>query len=116
MADISQDPACDHDWYATKPAGAKISIRLCRLCHHVDADDLNRSLDEYAEAWKPKPTTLTYAWSDGHTFSLVDQPGGVPDSERERALLRALLTHSLTALDRHDDPMGIAFTERPMTT
>lgn len=47
-----------------------------------------------------RPTSLTYAWSDGLTFSAVDLPGGTPNDARERALLRALLTHALQQLDR----------------
>jgi hypothetical protein len=58
-------------------------------------------------ALPPSPTSLTYAWSNGQTFSAVDQPGGIPDSGRERALLRALLTHTLQTLDERDHPLRI---------
>jgi len=51
----------------------------------------------------PAPVTLTYAWSDGATFTTVDH--GIPDNARERAILRALLVHTLTRLDEHDSPM-----------
>ncbi|MFI2081437.1 hypothetical protein ACH43Y_13955 [Streptomyces rubiginosohelvolus] len=56
----------------------------------------------------PSPTTLTYAWTDGHTFSHVDRPGGIPDNRRERSILRGLLTHTLTALDEHEHPLRLA--------
>jgi hypothetical protein len=59
---------------------------------------------------KQKPVTLLYAHSDGETFSYVDQPGGIPDSGRERALLRGLLGYALTQLDQYEitGPLGIA--------
>ncbi|MER7053470.1 hypothetical protein [Streptomyces sp. NPDC000351] len=58
----------------------------------------------------PKPTTLLYAWSDGQTFSVVDQPGEIPDSARERALLRGLLGYALSQLDQYEitGPLAIA--------
>ena len=49
-----------------------------------------------------KPVTLLYAHSDGETFSYVDQPGGIPDSARERALLRGLLGYALAQLDHYE--------------
>ncbi|MEV6547991.1 hypothetical protein AB0M57_04685 [Streptomyces sp. NPDC051597] len=58
--------------------------------------------------FKQKPVSLRYAWSDGQTFSEVDQPGGIPDRARERALLRALLTHALSQLDQYDPSVSIA--------
>ena len=58
-------------------------------------------------ALPPSPTSLTYAWSDGQTFSVVDQGSGIPDSARERALLRALLMHTLHALDEREHPLRI---------
>ncbi|MER6183018.1 hypothetical protein [Streptomyces sp. NPDC001652] len=58
-------------------------------------------------ALPPSPTSLTYAWSDGQTFSIVDHTGGIPDSARERALLRALLTYTLHALDEREHPLRI---------
>ncbi len=65
-----------------------------------------RTLNEYAlkqmERLKQKPTTLTYAWSDGQTFSNVDQPGGIPDNARERALLHGLRAYAATHLDRYE--------------
>lgn len=50
---------------------------------------------------KQKPTTLLYAWSDGETFSYVDQVGGIPDSARERALLGSLLAHARAQVDQY---------------
>ena len=58
-------------------------------------------------ALPPSPTSLAYAWSNGQTISLVDQPGGIPDSSRERALLRALLAHTLTQLDQYEITGGM---------
>ena len=58
-------------------------------------------------ALPPSPTSLTYAWSDGQTFSMVDQISGLPESARERALLRALLTYTIQALDERDHPLRI---------
>lgn len=111
---IAMTSPCEHAWEYNKPAGASASVRICRLCHTIDGEDLMRTLDEYAleqmERLKQKPTTLTYAWSDGQTFSVVDQPGGIPDSGRERALLRGLLGYALTQLDQYEisGPLGIA--------
>lgn len=51
----------------------------------------------------PAPVSLTYAWSDGSTFTTVDH--GIPDNARERAILRALLVHALTLIDERDNPM-----------
>lgn len=110
---FATDADCEHNWEYNKPAHATVSVRICSLCNTIDGEELMRTLNEYAleqaTNLKQKPTTLTYAWSDGQTLSVVDQPGGIPDNARERALLRALLAHSLEALDRHEDPMGIAF-------
>ncbi|MEU5900569.1 hypothetical protein [Streptomyces venezuelae] len=50
----------------------------------------------------PSPTSLTYAWSNGQTFSAVDHLGGIPDSARERALLRGLLTYTVSQLDQYE--------------
>lgn len=61
-----------------------------------------------ADRLKQKPVTLLYAWSDGQTYSYVDQVGGIPDRARERALLRALLSHALSQLDDYDPSLGIA--------
>lgn len=58
-------------------------------------------------ALPPSPTSLTYAWSDGQTFSIVDQSGGIPDSGRERALLRGLLGYTLTQLDQYEMTGGM---------
>jgi hypothetical protein len=51
----------------------------------------------------PAAVSLTYAWSDGATFTTVDQ--GIPDNARERAIARALLVHALTLIDERDNPM-----------
>lgn len=102
---------CEHSWSYNKPAHASASVRICTLCHKIDGEDLMRTLDEYAfeqmKRLKQKPTTLTYAWSDGQTFSVVDQPGGVPDSARERAILRGLLSYALTQLDQYEIAGGM---------
>lgn len=106
---VAQDPTCEHDWRNEKPAHASASVRACRLCHAIDGEDLMRTLNEYAQErmdlLRQKPTTLLYAWSDGQTFGVVDQPGGIPDIPRERALLRALLTHALGLLEEADFPL-----------
>ncbi|WP_432130643.1 hypothetical protein [Streptomyces tendae] len=98
--------SCVHIWEYNKPAHASASVRICSLCHAIDGEELMRTLDEYAaeemERFKQKPTALTYAWSDGQTFSVVDQPGGIPDSARERALLRGLLGYALAQLDQYE--------------
>lgn len=103
---------CEHSWSYNKPAHASASVRICSLCHKIDGEDLMRTLNEYAleqmTKLKQKPTTLVYAWSDGQTHSIVDQPGGIPDSARERALLRALLAHALAQLDQYEPMLGIA--------
>jgi hypothetical protein len=97
---------CEHAWSYNKSAHATASIRICSLCHTIDGEDLMRTLNEYAqeqmELLKQRPTTLTYAWSDGQTFSVVDQPGGIPDNPRERALLRGLLAHTQAQLDHRE--------------
>lgn len=54
-----------------------------------------------------KPVTLLYAWSDGQTFSVVDQPGGIPDSGRERALLRGLLGYAMSQIDQYEITGGM---------
>ncbi|MER5843708.1 hypothetical protein ABT099_26135 [Streptomyces prasinus] len=105
---IAMTNPCEHAWEYNKPANASASVRICRLCHTIDGEDLMRTLNEYAAAYRQKPTTLVYAWSDGQTLSVVDQSGGIPDSARERAILRALLTHTLAQLDQYD--MGIHLT------
>lgn len=103
---------CEHAWEFNKPAHASVSVRICSLCRKIDGVELMRTLDEYAleqmARLKQKPTTLLYAWSDGQTFSAVDQSGGIPDRARERALLRALLAHTLSQLDQYDPALGIA--------
>ncbi|WP_330449778.1 hypothetical protein [Streptomyces anulatus] len=104
---MSADALCEHAWSYNKPAHATAAVRICSLCHTIDGEDLMRTLDEYAAAYKQKPTTLLYAWTDGHTFSVVDQPGGIPDNRRERSILRGLLTHTLTTLDEHEHPLRL---------
>lgn len=100
---------CEHNWQYNKPAHASASVRICGFCHTIDGEDLMRTLDEYAleqmAKLKQKPTTLVYAWSDGQTFSAIDQPGGVPDNARERAILRGLLGHALKALEECENPL-----------
>ncbi|WP_307169090.1 hypothetical protein [Streptomyces sp. B3I7] len=56
---------------------------------------------------------MLYAHSDGQTFSAVDQPGGIPDTARERAILRGVLSYALAQLDQHEitGPLGIATME-----
>ena len=109
MADLpmSTDALCEHAWGDNKPAHASASVRICSLCHTIDGEDLMRTLNEYAAAYKQKPTTLVYAWSDGQTLSVADQPGGIPDNRRERSILRGLLTHTLAALDEHDSGLHL---------
>ena len=101
---MASESLCEHNWQYNSPAHASASVRICYFCHKIDGEDLMRTLNEYAleqmERLKQKPTTLLYAWSDGQTFSVVDQPGGIPDSARERALLRGLLGYALTQLDQ----------------
>ncbi|MFE7727387.1 hypothetical protein ACFU5D_16530 [Streptomyces anthocyanicus] len=105
--------SCVHIWEYNKPAHASVFVHICSLCHQIDGEELMRTLDEYATAFKQKPTTLVYAWSDGRTLSVIDQPGGIPDSARERALLRGLLGHALSQLDQYEitGPLGIAIQE-----
>jgi len=102
---LAASDLCEHAWEYNKPANASASVRICGLCHAIDGEDLMRTLNEYAAAYKQRPTTLVYAWSDGQTLSVVDQPGGIPASARERALLRALLTHAMRALDEEECPL-----------
>lgn len=103
---LAAQALCEHAWGYNKPANASASVRICSLCHTIDGEDLMRTLDEYAleqmTRLKQKPTTLLYAWSDGEAFSYVDQPGGIPDNARERALLRGLLGHALRSLDQYE--------------
>lgn len=108
---IAADSLCEHAWEYNKPAHASASVRICSLCHKIDGEDLMRTLDDYAlkqmAKLQQKPTTLVYAWADGQTLSVVDQSGGIPDSRRERAILRGLLTHTLHALDEHEHPLHL---------
>lgn len=108
---MAAESLCEHSWSYNKPAHASASVRICSLCHKIDGEDLMRTLDEYAleqmERLKQKPTTLTYAWSDGRTFGVVDQPGGIPDSGRERALLRGLLGYAMSQLDQYEISGGM---------
>lgn len=60
-----------------------------------------------SERLAQKPVTLLYAHSDGETFSYVDQVGGIPNSGRERALLRGLLGYALSQLDRYEITGGM---------
>lgn len=114
---MAAESLCTHSWSYNKPAHASASVRICTRCHKIDGEDLMRTLNEYAEQrrgdLKQKPTTLLYSHSDGEVYSYVDGPGGIPDNARERALLRALLTHTLAQLDRYevDTAMGV----RPVT-
>ncbi|GHC38130.1 hypothetical protein GCM10010348_76790 [Streptomyces anthocyanicus] len=108
---IAMPNPCEHAWEYNKPAHASASVRICSLCHKIDGEELMRALDEYAleqmTKLKQRATTLLYAWSDGETFSYVDQPGGIPNSGRERALLRGLLTHALRSLDEEEHPLRL---------
>lgn len=103
---IAVQNLCEHAWQYNKPAHASAFVRICGTCHTIDGEDLMRTLNEYAAerlgGFKQRPLTLLYAHSDGETYSHVDQPGGIPDSPRERALLRAILTHTLHTLDGHE--------------
>ncbi|MFF7147479.1 hypothetical protein ACFZAO_05320 [Streptomyces griseoaurantiacus] len=108
---------CEHAWEYNKPAGARLSVRICSFCHTIDGEFLTSTVNEYAheqiELCQPKPTSLQYAWSDGQRISAVDQHGGIPDSARERVILRALLGHALAQLDQYEmaGPLGIATME-----
>ena len=102
---LAAEALCEHAWSYNQPAHASASVRICSLCHTIDGEDHMRTLNEYAAAFKQRPTTLVYAWSDGQTLSVVDQSGGIPDSGRERALLRGLLTHTLKVLDESEHPL-----------
>lgn len=108
---IAAENLCDHAWSYNKPAHARVSVRICSLCHAIDGEDLMRTLNEYAEpqlsTLKQKPTTLLYAHSDGEVYSYVDQPGGIPNSGRERALLRGLLGYALAQLDQYEISGGM---------
>ena len=112
---LAAESLCEHSWSYNKPAHANASVRICGLCHKIDGEDLTRTLNEYAEEQmarlKQQPTTLLYAHSDGQTFSYVDLPGGIPDSARERALLRGLLKHALKSLDERENPLHIAYSD-----
>jgi hypothetical protein len=111
---LAAESLCEHSWAYNKPAHASASVRICSLCHKIDGEDLMRTLNEYAleqmSLLKQKPTTLVYAWSDGQTLSVVDEVGGIPDSGRERAVLRGLLGYALSQLDHYEiaGPLGIA--------
>ncbi|NED75388.1 hypothetical protein G3I51_24300 [Streptomyces sp. SID9944] len=111
---VAMPNSCEHDWQYNKPAHASASVRICALCHTIDGEDLMRTLDEYAAerlaALKQRPTTLLYAHSDGEVYSYIDQPGGIPDSAREQAILRGVLTHVLRTLDEHENPLRAAAT------
>lgn len=102
---------CEHNWQYNKPAHATASVRLCTFCHTIDGEELMRTLNEYAQEYaklySPKPVSLVYGHSDGQTFGVVDQVGGLPESARERALLRALLTFTLQTLDERDHPLRL---------
>lgn len=107
MADtVAVKDQCDHAWEYRKPAHTSASVRICSLCRSIDGEDLNRTLNEYAREYAktlaPKPVSLLYGHSDGEVFSVVDRIGGIPESPRERALLRALLTFTLTVLDERE--------------
>jgi hypothetical protein len=108
---LATENLCEHAWGYNKPAHASVSVRICSLCHKIDGEDLMRTLNEYAleqmERLKQKPTTLLYAHSDGHVFSYVDQPGGISDSGRERAVLRGLLGYALSQLDQYEISGGM---------
>ncbi|HEY9353703.1 MAG TPA: hypothetical protein VIP28_10645 [Nocardioides sp.] len=108
---LAAQDLCEHAWGYNKPAHASASIRICSLCHAIDGEELMRTLDEHAleqmSKLRQKPTTLLYAHSDGEVYSYVDQPGGIPDSARERVLLRGVLTHALRVLDEHDHPLRV---------
>ncbi|MFI5992491.1 hypothetical protein ACIBAC_11640 [Streptomyces sp. NPDC051362] len=108
---MAADDLCEHSWSYNKPAHASASVRICSLCHKIDGEDLMRTLNEYAQEYAklytPNPVSLMYGHSDGQTVGVVDQVGGLPDSARERALLRALLTFTLQALDERDHPLRL---------
>ena len=106
---LAAQDLCEHAWSYNKPAHATASVRICSLCHTIDGEDLMRTLNEYAQEYaklySPKPVSLIYGHFDGRTISVVDQDGGLPHGDRERALLRALLTHTLRVLDEHEHPL-----------
>lgn len=108
---LAADELCEHSWSYNKPAHATASVRICSLCHTIDGEDLMRTLNEYAQEYanlyRPMPVSLIYGHSDGQTISVVDQACGLPENSRERALLRALLTHTLKALDERDHPLRL---------
>jgi hypothetical protein len=108
---MAADDLCEHSWSYNKPAHATASVRICSLCHAIDGEDLMRTLNEYAQEYaklySPKPVSLIYGHSDGQTISVVDQDGGMPKAPRERALLRALLIHTLRAVDERDHPLRL---------
>lgn len=89
------------------------TIRDTLRAHLADTDDdliwqITLAITENVPFMLPPvPTSLTYAWSNGLTFSTVDA-GAVPDNGRERALLRALLAYALNEVDQHDMSLGIA--------
>lgn len=108
---LAAQDLCEHVWEYNKPAHTNVSVRICSLCHTIDGEDLMRTLNEYAQEYAklyaPNPVSLVYGHSDGQTISVVDQDGGMPQGSRERALLRALLTHTLKALDERDHPLRL---------
>lgn len=108
---IAMTNPCEHAWSYNKPAHASASVRICTLCRTIDGEDLMRTLDEYAQEYaklyRPNPVSLIYGHSDGQTISVVDQDGGMPESSRERALLRALLIHTLKAVEERDNPLRL---------
>jgi len=114
---MAADDLCEHSWSYNKPAHATASVRICSLCHAIDGEDLMRTLNEYAQEYAklyaPKPVSLIYGHSDGQTISVVDQDGGMPEGSRERALLRALLIHTLRAVDERDHPLRLVSLPAP---
>lgn len=107
---LAAQDLCEHNWQYNKPAHATASVRICGFCHAIDGEDLMRTLNEYTQEQmallKQKPTTIVYAWSDDQTFSVVDK-GGIPDSGRERALLRGLLGYALAQFDQYEISGGM---------
>lgn len=105
---LAADNLCEHAWEYNKPAHATASVRICSFCHAIDGEDLMRTLNEYAQEYaklySPKPVSLVYGHSDGQAISVVDQDGGMPKAPRERALLRALLIHTLRLVSLPADP------------
>lgn len=68
-----------------------------------EAHSIAAALADQIRCWIPRvPVSITYAWSNGQVYSVIDQPGGIPDDARERAILRGLLTHTLQQLEKAD--------------